>query len=33
MENLPPIVQQLLWIAIIALAMVFGNALYKRRHK
>lgn len=33
MENLPPALQQLIGIAIIAVAMLFGNALYKRRRK
>lgn len=33
MESLPAAVQQLIYVAIIALAMVFGAYLYKRRNK
>lgn len=33
MESLSPLVRQLIYVAIIALAMVFGGYLYKRRNK
>ncbi len=32
MENLPPFVQQLIYIGIIVVAMLFGNQLFKKRH-
>lgn len=32
MDGLPPIVQQLIYIGIIVMAMLFGNALFKKRH-
>lgn len=32
MDSLPPLVQQLIYIGIIVAAMLFGNALFKKRH-